>query len=86
MLGITRRIDSTGRLSIPSDFRHLSGIGPNSVVELSLGENNTIIVKPHIATCVSCGNIIHVENFGCYLNDESKSKLCKNCLGTIKEK
>lgn len=46
--GIIRRVDELGRVSIPIEIRHNLGIEVGTPFEITVNEDNSIILKKHI--------------------------------------
>lgn len=46
--GIIRRVDELGRVSIPREIRHNLGIEVGTPFEITVNEDNSIILKKHI--------------------------------------
>ena len=70
--GMTRPIDSLGRVVIPMEIRENLGIETKDLLEFSL-EGDRIILKKICDTCIFCGAEGELVEF------EGK-KLCKKCL------
>lgn len=70
--GMTRPIDSLGRVVIPMEIRENLGIETKDLLEFSL-EGDKIILKKLSDACVFCGADGELLEF------EGK-KLCKKCL------
>ncbi len=82
MRGLTRVIDSMGRISIPSDFRRLSKLEPGAVVEVEMDDDYTLHIKVHDAACMVCGSLVTPSNLGKLMENK---KICKACYNDIKE-
>ena len=73
--GISRPIDSLGRIVIPMEIRESFDIKTKDLLDISV-EGNKIILKKHGESCVFCesgDNLFSFEN----------KKICKDCLNKI---
>ena len=70
--GMTRPVDSLGRVVIPMEIRENLGIGTKDLLEISL-EGDKIILRKACDSCIFCGADSELVEF------EGK-KLCKACL------
>ena len=70
--GMTRPIDSLGRVVIPMEIRENLGIETKDLLEISL-QGDQIVLKKSVTTCVFCSSADELIDF------EGK-KLCKKCL------
>jgi AbrB family looped-hinge helix DNA binding protein len=52
--GIARKIDSLGRIVIPSEIRQLLGLNEGDIVEIDV-EDGSIVLHPMIEQCPVCG-------------------------------
>lgn len=75
--GVTRGLDKLGRVVIPMSMRKLLNIGSDDTLEVHT-EGNKIILEKYEPFCVFCGS----END---LTDYEGKKICKACIGKIKE-
>ena len=75
--GMTRPIDTLGRVVIPSEIRASLGIEKKDVLEISV-EGNSIILKKSTNTCTFCASTEDLVVF------EGKS-ICKSCLNKLKK-
>ena len=75
-IGIVRKTDPLGRLSLPAEIRRTYNIGPGSEIEIStLGDS--IILKKYENTCVFCGSTDSLKIF----KDKS---VCAKCVKELK--
>lgn len=76
--GITREIDSLGRVVIPSELRYVLGINKGDPLEIFVDvENKKIILNKYHFGCFFCGVGEGLENI------KGKS-VCKSCLKEVK--
>lgn len=75
--GITRGLDSLGRIVIPMSIRKMLNITNDDTLEVYT-EGDKIIIKKYEPFCVFCGS----EN---EISDCEGKKICKNCINKIKE-
>ena len=73
--GISRPIDSLGRVVIPMEIRESFGIKTKDLLDISV-EGDKIILKKHGESCVFCDSSSNLFSF------EGK-KICKDCLNKI---
>ena len=73
--GMTRPIDSLGRVVIPMEIRENLGIETKDLLEISL-QGDQIILKKSVTTCIFCGAEGELFEF------EGK-KLCTKCLDKL---
>lgn len=71
-VGIIRRVDEVGRISLPSDLRAILNIDNRDYVEI-FSEDEKIIIKKHKPSCIFCGE---TENISEYKNKQ----ICAACL------
>ena len=75
-IGIVRKCDSLGRVTIPKEFRDILGIKENDAVSLILSGKKISIEKYYEKVCAFCGNHTNLQ--------EIKGKMiCSNCLKDI---
>lgn len=67
-----KKIDSLGRIVIPSDIRNTLGMSPNDSIEMTIKDNQLILTK-HQQTCSMCGGTNDLITF-------EQLILCKDCL------
>ena len=69
---IVRKVDSVGRISIPSQLRSMQNINIDDYMEL-YQEGALIILKKYVPKCVLCGGTEKVETY--------KTKfICHECI------
>jgi len=74
--GITRDVDSLGRIVIPKSIRKALNINVKDKLEIHT-EGDSIIINKYTPFCIFCGNDENIKDF----NDK---KICSNCLEKIK--
>ena len=74
--GTSRRMDSLGRIVIPSDFRDRLDIDAGDYVEIMLTGDQVLIQKRHVS-CIFCENDEHIIDF-------ADKPLCRRCAEKIK--
>ena len=74
-IGITKKIDSLGRLVIPKEFRDNMKINEGDLLEVFLTNNGIFIKKPNV-NCALCGNIENLIGF-------ENTLICLKCLKKI---
>ena len=75
--GMTRRIDTLGRLVIPKEMRNSLEIKEGDAVEFSL-DGEKILITKYAPNCVFCGSRNDISVF-------KGKKICSACLKEIKE-
>lgn len=77
-LGIVRKIDETGRIVLPKDFRRRLGIEPNvDAVEL-FADGDQIIIKKYSQKCVFCSSSEDTFEF-------LGQRVCKKCSENLQK-
>jgi transcriptional pleiotropic regulator of transition state genes len=77
--GITREVDSLGRVVLPAELRFLMGIDNRDPLEIFVDvENKKIILKKYNLGCLFCG-------IGEGLKNINGKYVCQTCLKEIKE-
>ena len=75
--GITKQIDTLGRLLIPKPLRKALNVSEDDTIEFFLGSDNEVILKKYEIACTFCGNKEDLKSF------ENK-KLCQCCIEKLK--
>ena len=76
--GMVRRLDSLRRIVIPKELRMTIGLAERDLVEIYVGDQNTIVLKKYETSCVICNSTDGLTSF--------KGKLlCARCLVELKE-
>ena len=60
--GIVRTMDSLGRIVIPVELRRTLEVGEGDALEI-FSEDNTIILRKYLPSCIFCGNSRDVNTF-----------------------
>ena len=55
-LGIVRKIDETGRIVLPKDFRRRLALEPNADAVELFADGDQIIIRKYAARCIFCGS------------------------------
>lgn len=56
-----KKVSKAGGLTIPAQMRHELNIPKGAAVELSVNENEEIVIAKHIPTCLCCGTADYVS-------------------------
>lgn len=73
--GITREVDSLGRIVLPKELRRSFEIKEKDALEIYV-ENDYIILRKQRSSCIFCGNEDH-------LIDYKGKKVCRTCLSQL---
>lgn len=82
-LGIVRKIDETGRIVLPKDFRRRLALEPNADAVELFADGDQIIIRKYAARCIFCGSSDNTIEFPASesaktaLRDSAKSFDCK---------
>lgn len=75
LLGVVRRLDAAGRVTLPRDIRRRWGIEHNDGLEIAV-EGSNIILSKYRPVCIFCGSADGIT--------EIKSKqVCEECLTAL---
>lgn len=55
--GIMRRFDDLGRIVVPKYIRHSLGVKEGDWMEIFIGENGELILRPHITVPLTYENV-----------------------------
>ena len=55
--GIMRRFDDLGRIVVPKAIRHSLGVKEGDWMEMFIGEDGELILRPHIVTPLTYENV-----------------------------
>lgn len=75
--GVTRRLDSLGRIAVPIEIRRTMGIEEKDALEIFV-DGDKIILKKYEPACIFCGDAEDVVNY-------KGKNLCKACLEELKK-
>lgn len=75
-----RRLDDQGRIIIPNHMRKGLNLGPGSLVEVTMDEDNTIRIKPAVENCCICGKSLEGKDTIIVTKDKS---MCFECAEAI---
>ncbi len=76
--GITRKVDSLGRVVIPKELRNSLGIEDDRDCFEIFVDDDSIILKKYQPSCCICGGFDGITSY--------KNKLfCRNCLDELKK-
>ena len=75
MSTVEKKIEKLGRIVLPIEFREKLGIKNNSIVSVSLQENQISIFVPEYV-CALCKNRISFKN---------SIMLCQDCISKVKK-
>ena len=71
-----KRFLKAGGITIPSQLRHALNIPKGAAVEITTNEDDEIIIKKHIPTCICCGTAENVKVI-------NGVELCQECARTF---
>ena len=74
-IGIIRRIDKLGRLTLPAELRKKLDLDINDPMEFYM-DGESIVIRKYSLACVFCGEVDNTVKFGDKL-------ICPKCLETI---
>lgn len=75
-IGVVRKVDDLGRISIPVKVRRDMGLKENAQVEIYV-DGERIVLEKYGPACVFCGNKDGVRNF-------RGKNVCRECVDTVK--
>lgn len=75
--GTIRRIDELGRIVLPMKLRKALGLEIRDPVEMFVDDNNCVLVKKYLPSCILCGDNSDVLSF-------KGRNVCKACLKDMK--
>lgn len=76
--GIVRTMDSLGRIVIPVELRRTLEVGEGDALEI-FSEDNTIILRKYLPSCIFCGNSRDVSTF-------KGHNICPACVEEMRRK
>ncbi len=77
-LGIVRKIDETGRIVLPKDFRRRLGLEANTDAVELFADGDQIIIRKYATKCIFCGTVDETVEF-------CGQRVCKECSGRLSE-
>lgn len=75
--GITRQLDSLGRIVLPIELRRTLNIGPNDMLEI-LVEGSSVILRKFEPDCLFCGGSAHLTSY-------RGKMICRSCLKSLQQ-
>lgn len=75
--GVTRRLDSLGRIVVPIELRRTMDIEEKDAMEIFV-DGDRIILKKHEPACIFCGNADDVVNY-------KGKNICRACADELKK-
>lgn len=76
MQTVYKKLSSHGSISIPVAMRRAMGIEPKDPMEVTVNEDNEIVIKPYVLRCNFCGEtegVVSIRGKG----------MCRNCNNEI---
>lgn len=77
---VKRRLDEQGRVIIPNHIRKGLNLGPGSLVEITMAEDNTIQIRPAEENCCICGKSLEGKDT---INVAKHKMMCLECAEAI---
>lgn len=77
--GITRQIDSAGRIVLPKELRKMLDLKENRDYLEIFTKDDCIILRKYLSACVFCNSTENVIEFG-------GKKVCRNCAQELFDK
>lgn len=77
---VKRRIDDQGRIIIPNHIRKDLNLVPGSLVEVSMDEDKTILVKLTSDNCCICGKSLEGKNA---IQITKQKTMCVDCAKAV---
>lgn len=71
-----KKISKAGGITIPSQLRHALNIPTGAAVEITTSEDDEIIIRKHIPTCMCCGTAENVKAI-------NEVELCQECAANF---
>jgi transcriptional pleiotropic regulator of transition state genes len=68
-----KEVSKYGRITIPAEIRRELGAFSGSAVDISLKNDGSLLIEPHVNTCIFCGGIKDVQRFG-------RRHVCTDCV------
>jgi transcriptional pleiotropic regulator of transition state genes len=77
-LGITRKLDELGRVTLPKSLRKTMGAEAGTPLEVFVQNDNEVVLRVYKPGCVFCENVSNLTSFnGC--------QVCRSCMERIAE-
>ena len=77
--GITRQLDSAGRIVLPKELRSMLNLRPNKDYIEIFTQNDCIILRKYSPACVFCDSVEDVIDF-------NGKKVCRTCAKALSNK
>ena len=77
-LGIVRKVDELGRISIPAELRRTLEIAEKDALEIFV-DGDQVILKKYQPACIFCGDAKNVDNF-------KGKNICYKCFRELSKK
>ncbi len=74
--GITRQLDSAGRIVLPKELRKMLDLKENRDYLEIFVQDECIVLKKYSSACVFCGSVENVIDFG-------GKKVCRECAANL---
>lgn len=71
LTGITRRVDSLGRIVLPAELRRYEGLTGGDRIEVFV-DGDAIVLRKYARGCVFCGRMETLSAFG-------RQQVCQHC-------
>ena len=75
--GITRQVDTLGRVVLPKELRRNMGLDVNDALEIYV-DGDSIILKKYHPSCIFCDEVTDVINY-------HGKMICRACLAKLVE-
>lgn len=76
----TRRLDGQGRVIIPAHIREQMDLHTNSLVELVIKEDGSVLIRPTDETCCLCGASVEGKH---HVALTAEKHICSDCATKI---
>lgn len=77
--GITRQIDSAGRIVLPKELRNMLGLKENSDYLEIFTEGEFIMLRKYSPACTFCASMVDVIDY-------KGKKVCRSCAAQLFER
>ncbi|MDD6203947.1 MAG: AbrB/MazE/SpoVT family DNA-binding domain-containing protein [Firmicutes bacterium] len=75
--GITRQVDTLGRVVLPKELRRNLGLDVNDAMEIYV-DGESIILKKYHPSCIFCDEVTDVVSY-------NGKMICRSCLAKLAE-